>query len=86
MDEEPTVEIQILQTKERERLVELFLNQLWLMRCIPEFGGDEKFLALDDRRDNFLQSGTDFVLVLIAHREIEMSITVSDGMLNLFGI
>lgn len=60
-----TIEIKVVETKLLEGLVEGSLDEVRLVRGIPEFGGDEKVLAGDDRRDNFFECATDLVLVFV---------------------
>ena len=60
-----TVEIKVLETELLEGLIELSLDEVRLVRRVPELGGDEEFLAGDDGRDDFLECTTDLVLVFV---------------------
>ena len=54
-----TVEIDVVELKLLERLVELLLNELGLVRRVPELGGDEEFFTLHDGWDDLLQCAPD---------------------------
>lgn len=60
-----TVEIKVLDTELSKGLVEGGLDEMRLMRGIPELGGDEELLTGDDGRDDFLEGTTDLVLVSV---------------------
>lgn len=77
------VEVEIVDAKLCEGLVELLLDELGLVGRVPQLGGDEELLTLDDGGDDLLERAADLVLVLIDHREIEMAVAVADGDLNL---
>lgn len=49
------------------------------MTRVPELASNEEIFTLDYARNDFLQSCADFVLVLVDHSEIEMTITIPDG-------
>lgn len=78
-----TVEIEVLETELLEGLVELSLDAVRLVRGVPELGGDEELLAGDDGRDDFLECTPDLVLVLVYPGQVEVSITIPDGDLDL---
>ena len=78
-----TVEIKIVETKLLKGLVELSLDEVRLVRRVPELGGDEELLAGDDGGDDFFECPTDLVLVLIYPGEVEVAITIPDGDLDL---
>ena len=60
-----TIEIKVAKTELLEGLVECRLDEVGLMRRVPELGSDEELLAGDDGRDDFFECPTDLVLVLV---------------------
>ena len=54
-----TVEVDVVELELLERLVELLLDELRLVRRVPELGGDEDLLALRYGGDDLLQRRTD---------------------------
>ena len=50
-----TVKVDVVELELLKRLVELLLDELGLVRRVPELGGDEEFLALHDGRNDLLQ-------------------------------
>lgn len=78
-----TVEVEIFESELFQGLVQSLLDFGGLMRVVPEFRGDEQFLALDDRRDNLLQGTSDLVLVLVHSRKVKVPVPMANGDLNL---
>lgn len=78
-----TVEIKVLETELFKSLVELSLDEMRLVRTIPELGCNEELFTGDDGRDDFLEGTTDLVLVLVNPGEVKVTITISDGNLYL---
>jgi len=74
-----TVKIKIIDAKLGESLIELLLYLVGLMSVVPELGGDEELLALDNRRNDFLQSTADLILILVDHREVEVTVSIADS-------
>jgi hypothetical protein len=64
-------------------LIEFLLDQGGLVRRVPDLGGQEELLTLHDRRNDLLESGTNFVLVLVDGSKIEVSVSVANGNFNL---
>ena len=54
-----TVEVDVVELELLERLVELLLDELRLVRRVPELGGDEDLLALRYGGDDLLQPAPD---------------------------
>ena len=54
-----TVKVDVVELELLERLVELLLDELGLVRRVPELGGDEELLALHDGWDDLLQCTPD---------------------------
>ena len=54
-----TVEVDVVEAELLERLVELDLDELGLVRGVPELGRDEELLALHYRGDHLLQRAAD---------------------------
>lgn len=79
-----TVEVEIISSDLLKRLVESFLNLCSLVRVVPELGGDEELLALDDGRDDLLQGAADLILILVDAGKIEMPVAIADSDLNLW--
>lgn len=74
-----TVKIKIIDAKLGESLIKLLLYLVGLMSVVPELGGDEELLALDNRRNDFLQSTADLILILVDHREVEVTVSIADS-------
>jgi hypothetical protein len=53
------------------------------MRVVPELGGDEELLALDNGRDDLFERGADLVLVLVDERAVYVAVPVADSVLDL---
>lgn len=60
-----TVEIKVAETELLKGLVEGSLDEMRLVRGVPELGGDEELFTGDDGRDDFLEGTADLVLVLV---------------------
>ena len=54
-----TIKVDVVELELLERLVELLLNELGLVRRVPELGGDEEFFTLHDGWDDLLQCTPD---------------------------
>lgn len=80
---ERTIEIKIIDTELLERLVEFRLRHRRLMGRVPQFGGHEELLPFHDGGNNFFERGADLVLVLVDHSEIEVAISIPDGIFDL---
>lgn len=74
-----TVKIKIIDAKLGESLIKLLLYLVGLMSVVPELGGDEELLALDNRRNDFLQSTANLILILVDHREVEVTVSTADS-------
>jgi hypothetical protein len=53
------------------------------MRVVPELGGDEELLALDDGGDDLFERGADLVLVLVDERAVYVAVPVANSVLDL---
>ena len=53
------------------------------MGLVPDLGGHKELLTLDDGGNNFLQSGTDFMLILVDHGQIEVPVAIPHGNFDL---
>ena len=60
-----TVKVDVVELELLERLVELLLYELGLVRCVPELGGDEELLALHDGWDDLLQCASDLPFTIM---------------------
>lgn len=78
-----TVEIEVVDAELGESQVEVFLDELGVVRVVPELGGDEEFLALYDGGDDFLERRADFILVLVDESGVDVSVSVTDSVLDL---
>ena len=78
-----TVEVKVVNTKLLECLVELLLDEIGTVGCVPHFGSDEEFLALDNGGDDLFQGSSNLVLVLIDHSKIEVAISIADSNFDL---
>lgn len=78
-----TVEIEVVDAELGESQVEVFLDELGVVRVVPELGGDEELLALYDGGDDLLERRADFILVLVDEGSVDVPVSVTDGVLDL---
>ena len=60
-----TVKVDVVELELLERLVELLLDKLGLVRRVPELGGDEELLTLHDGWDDLLQCAPDLSFAIM---------------------
>lgn len=83
-DARRTVQIKIGRSELFKSFIELFHDLLGLMGRVPKLRRHEKLFALDDTRNDFLQSRTNFILILVDHGKIKMAISIPNGVFDLF--
>lgn len=74
------VQIHVVETQILQRLVDTLLDTLVI--AAPELGGDENVFSLDTGSEGFLQALTNFLLVLVAQRTVDVSVARLDGVSN----
>ena len=65
VDTKRTVKVDVIELELLECLVELLLDQLGLVRRVPELGGDEEFFTLHDGWDDLLQCAPDLSFAIM---------------------
>ncbi len=79
------VQVEIVKTKLLESLLVGSLNILGAVSVVPKLASNEELLALDDGRDDFLESLSNFLLVLVDFGEIQVTVATLDGDLDSVG-